>query len=355
MAAPAPSSGPTAARVRFEVFTDEGRAFARPDEDSSATLPSPDRQQHEPLRDAWLYLFTWRLSKPAKGKQPSQGTARHPKEIPVLAFEIYADHEGRYHSATRLDGPGQQHMLLTLDDATAKGAAIDVYYGCWISPFRVPKNRLPACGPTGQASDPDAMWKWFSDRGVLSNAFRWTDLVPDSNQRGSAYAAIVRSPLRRALQLCDDAMEEGAKNLKRFSRTEGHDATELRYLHSSVTHLLESRPEMGFEHRLDMDAFRKTKAAIKKQDDHLAGILAALRIVELYVAETAWQELLKDMKAAGPHAYDVMAQPLAAINGVLGASPKTLSAAVDFFDKHPEVLDPTSYSDPFKSGRRGFK
>jgi hypothetical protein len=355
MAAPAPTSGPTSARVRFEVFTDEGRAFLRPGEDPIVLLPSPDRQEKAPLRDAWLYLFTWRLSKTPKGRQPSQGTARHPKEVPTLAFEIYADPEGRYHSPQRLDGPGQPHVTLALDDATASHAATDVYYGCWISPFRVPKKRLPACAATGQATDPEAMWKWLGDRGVLSNAFRWDELSRDSNQRGSCYAAVARSPLRRALQLTDDAIQEGAKNLKRFARTEGHDATELRYLHTSVTHILDSRPEMGFASRLDMDAFGKTKAAIKKQDKQLEGIHAALQAVNLYTDETAWQELLKDMKAAGPLAFDVMAQPLAAIGGVLGASPKTLPGAVEFFDKHPEVLDPTSYSDPFKAGRRGFK
>jgi hypothetical protein len=355
MAAPAPTSGPTSARVRFEVFTDEGRAFLRPGEDPIVLLPSPDRQEKEPLRDAWLYLFTWRLSKTPKGKQPSQGTARHPKEVPTLAFEIYADPDGRYHSPQRLDGPGQQHVTLALDDATASHAATDVYYGCWISPFRVPKKRLPACAATGQATDPEAMWKWLGDRGVLSNAFRWDELSRYSNQRGSCYAAVARSPLRRALQLTDDAIQEGAKNLKRFARTEGHDATELRYLHASVTHILDSRPEMGFASRLDMDAFGKTKAAIKKQDKQLEGILAALQAVKLYTDETAWQELLKDMKAEGPAAYGVMAQPLAAIGGVLGASPRTLPGAVEFFDKHPEVLDPTSYSDPFKAGRRGFK
>lgn len=355
MAAPPPTSGPTAARVHFEVFTDEGRAFLRPGEDPIVLLPSPDRQQKEPLRDAWLYLFTWRLSKLGKGKRPSEGTARHPKEVPTLAYELYADSEGRYHSPQRLDGPGQAHLTLVLDDSTASHAATDVYYGCWISPFRVPKKRLPAYAATGQASDPEAMWKWLGDRGVLGNAFRRDDLSRDSNTRGSSYTAVVRSQLRRALQLADDAVDEGAKNLKRFSRTEGHDATELRYLHASVTHLLDSRPEMGFKSRLNMDAFDATKAAIKKQDHQLSGIHAALQAVEQYTKETAWQELIKDMKAAGPAAYDVMAQPLAAIHGVLGTSPKTLSAAVEFFDKHPEVLDPTSYSDPFKAGRRGFK
>jgi hypothetical protein len=218
MAKPAPTSGPTSARVRFEVFTEEGRAFLRPGEDPIVLLPSPDRQEKEPLRDAWLYLFTWRLSKQTKRKHPSEGTPRHPKEVPTLAFEIYADHDGHYHSPQRLDGPGQQHMTLTLDDSTASKAATDVYYGCWISPFRVPKKHLPACAATGQASDPEAMWKWLGDRGVLGNAFRWDELSRDSNQRGSSYTAVARSPLRRALQLADDAVQEGAKDLKRFSR-----------------------------------------------------------------------------------------------------------------------------------------
>ena len=271
MAAPAPTRGPTSARVRFEVFTDEGRAFLRPGEDPSVTLPSPDQQEKEPLRNAWLYLFTWRLSKPAKGKQPSEGTARHPKEIPTLAFEIYADGEGHYHSPQRLDGPGQPHISLTLDDSTASQAATDVYYGCWISPFRVPKNRLPACAATGQASDPEAMWKWLGDRGVLSNAFRWDELSRDSNQRGSCYAAAARSPVRRALQLSDDAIQEGAKNLTRFSRIEGHDATEVRYLHASVTHLLDSRPEMGFGSRLSMDAFMATRLLSRSKTNSLRG------------------------------------------------------------------------------------